>query len=63
VSSAVYYPLLLSRQTAYQRYPVANGGSPDATTLAGQVLSIPMHPYLREDTQDYIIQTIAELTR
>lgn len=26
--------------------------------LAGEVLSLPMHPYLQEETQDYIIDAV-----
>lgn len=58
VPTMVYYPIPLSRQTAYAHYPSAPGGVPVAETLAEQVLSLPMHPYLDETTQDRIIATV-----
>ena len=51
VPSAIYYPIPLDRQSGYARYPVAPGGVPVGERLSGEVLSLPMHPYLDGDTQ------------
>jgi dTDP-4-amino-4,6-dideoxygalactose transaminase len=51
VPTAVYYAKPLHRQTAYRDYPIAGNGLPVSDRLAGQVLSLPMHPYLAADTQ------------
>ncbi len=56
VPTAIYYSRPLHWQTAYRDYPVAEGGLPVSERLATEVLSLPMHPYLDEDTQDYIIE-------
>lgn len=55
VPTAIYYPLSLSQQTAYRHYPKPASGVPISERLAGQVLSLPMHPYLDEATQNRII--------
>ena len=58
VPTAIYYPLPLSQQTGYRRFPTAPGGVPVSERLAGQVLSLPMHPYLDEATQDRIVEVV-----
>lgn len=54
IPTAVYYPRPLHRQTAYRDFPVAAGGCPIAERLATEVLSLPMHPYLDQATQEKI---------
>lgn len=58
IPSAVYYPKPLHQQTAYKDYPQAGNGLPVSDRLAGEVLSLPMHPYLDEQTQQFIIAGI-----
>lgn len=58
VPTAIYYPIPLSRQTAYRHYPAVPGGVPVSDQLAGEVLSLPMHPYLEAPVQDRIIETV-----
>lgn len=58
VPTAIYYPRPLHRQTAYQRYPSAKAGLAVSDAIAARVLSLPMHPYLDEDVQDYIIGSL-----
>jgi dTDP-4-amino-4,6-dideoxygalactose transaminase len=58
IPSVVYYPKPLHRQAAYRHYPVAGNGLPVTDRLADEVLSLPMHAYLDEATQD---RTIAAL--
>ncbi|MEP3438356.1 MAG: DegT/DnrJ/EryC1/StrS aminotransferase family protein [Hoeflea sp.] len=54
VPSAVYYAKPLHRQDAYSHYGVAGGELPVTDMLSGCVLSLPMHPYLDEETQDRV---------
>jgi dTDP-4-amino-4,6-dideoxygalactose transaminase len=62
ISTAIYYPVPLHRQTAYKEFPRANGrGLPQAERLAKTVLSLPMYPYLDEATQDRVITRVREL--
>jgi len=55
VPTAIYYPKPLHLQPAYSRFPVAGNGLPASENAAAEVMSLPMHPYLDEATQDYIV--------
>jgi len=58
VPSAVYYPIPIHKQGVYSGYPTAPGGLPVTEAKAGQVISLPMHPYLTADDQDLVIAAI-----
>ena len=60
VPTAVYYPRPLHIQTAYREYPIAGAALPVAETVAMEVLSLPMHAYLDEVSQDQVISAIIE---
>lgn len=60
IPTAIYYPNPLQRQSAYAAFPADTMGMAATDAAAEQVLSLPMHPYLDEPTQDRII---AALTR
>jgi dTDP-4-amino-4,6-dideoxygalactose transaminase len=55
IPTMVYYPKPLHHQKAYGHYAVAGNGLPVSERLPAEVLSLPMHPYLDEATQDRII--------
>lgn len=63
VPTAVYYPKPLHEQTAYRNYPIAGGNLPVSERLSAQVLSLPMHPYLENDVQDYIVDSVKAVIR
>ena len=64
IPTAIYYPKPLHRQTAYRSYPVAGNGLPVSDRIADEVVSLPMHPYLEPDEQDFITDIVrAELGR
>jgi dTDP-4-amino-4,6-dideoxygalactose transaminase len=56
VPTMVYYPIPLSRQPAYAHYPSAP--TPVSQALSSHVVSLPMHPYLDEETQDRVIGAV-----
>jgi UDP-2-acetamido-2-deoxy-ribo-hexuluronate aminotransferase len=58
IPSAVYYPVTLDRQPALQDISRVSGTLEVTHALAEKVVSLPMHPYLEEDTQDVIVQAI-----
>ena len=58
IPTAIYYPIPLHLQQAYKHYPVGKGGVAVSTRLAGEVISVPMHAYLDEATQDRIIDAV-----
>ncbi|OCZ66987.1 aminotransferase DegT [Achromobacter xylosoxidans] len=61
IPTAIHYPRPIHAQPAYSRY--ADGSTPVSETLAGQVLSLPMHPDLDAATQDYIVRTVRQAAR
>ena len=58
VPTAIYYPKPLHRQSAYRDFPVVEGGLPVTDRLAEEVISLPMHAYLDEATQDRVIAAV-----
>jgi dTDP-4-amino-4,6-dideoxygalactose transaminase len=58
IPSAIYYPLPMHRQAAYQEYGEGEGMCPVAETLAKRVLSLPMHPYLDAATIDRVSEIV-----
>ena len=58
VPTAIYYTRSLHQQTAYRDFPVADGGLPASERLSDDVISLPMHAYLDEPTQQRIIEAV-----
>jgi len=58
IPTAQYYPTPVHRQGAYTGYPVADGWLPVTEKLSGEVISLPMHAYLDEPTQDRIVAAV-----
>jgi dTDP-4-amino-4,6-dideoxygalactose transaminase len=63
VPTAIYYPKPLHQQTAYRRFPVAGNGLPVSDRVCHEVVALPMHPYLKPATQDYIIEAARDALR
>lgn len=58
VPVAIHYPRPLHTQAPYRAFPTPTSGVPVAERLAGEVLSLPMHPYLDETTQSRIVDAL-----
>jgi dTDP-4-amino-4,6-dideoxygalactose transaminase len=58
IPTAIYYPKSMHQQTAYRDFPVADGGVPISEALSDDVISLPMHAYLDEPTQERIIRAV-----
>jgi dTDP-4-amino-4,6-dideoxygalactose transaminase len=58
IPTAIYYTRSLHQQIAYRSFPVAAGGLPVSEKLSTEVISLPMHAYLDESTQDRIIEAV-----
>ncbi|MGB9114687.1 DegT/DnrJ/EryC1/StrS family aminotransferase [Bradyrhizobium sp.] len=58
IPTAVYYPKSMHQQAAYRDFPVADGGLPASERLSFDVISLPMHAYLDEPTQERIIKAV-----
>ena len=58
IPTAIYYPKSMHQQTAYRDFPVADGGLAASESLSRDVISLPMHAYLDEPTQERIIKVV-----
>ena len=56
IPTAVYYPIPLGRQGGYAHFPSVP--TPVSDSLSASVVSLPMHPYLDEATQDRITAAV-----
>lgn len=64
IPTAVYYPLPLHLQPAYESCPRAPAGLAVSEDLAKRSLSLPFHPYLTDDVQERVIaEVLAGSTR
>ncbi len=58
VPTAIYYPKPLHRQQVYAGFPCADGSLPVTDRLADEVISLPMHAYLDEPSQDRVVAAV-----
>ena len=58
IPSVVYYPKSLTQQEAYFSFPKVGAGTPVSEKLSEVVLSLPMHPYLSNNSQEQIISVV-----
>ena len=62
IPTAVYYPVPMHEQAPYKRYPTAPSGLPVTEEKKRTVMSLPMHPYLDNETQDDVIERLEAAT-
>lgn len=58
IPTAVYYPTPMHLQTAYREFGGGVGSLPNSERLCGEVLSLPMHPFLGERDLDRICDAL-----
>lgn len=58
VPTAVHYPVPLNLQPVFADLGQPEGSFPHAEAAARRVMSLPMHPFLDEETQDAIVAAI-----
>jgi dTDP-4-amino-4,6-dideoxygalactose transaminase len=58
IPTAIYYPIPLHLQTAFKSLGYKHGDFPVSERCSERIFSIPMHPYLDENTQKEIVSTI-----
>jgi dTDP-4-amino-4,6-dideoxygalactose transaminase len=63
IPTMIYYPKPLHLQTAYKHFPLAGNGLPISERLAKEVLSLPMHPYLDDASQDRVIDALSSVMK
>jgi UDP-2-acetamido-2-deoxy-ribo-hexuluronate aminotransferase len=59
VPTAIHYPIPLNEQLAYRDLS-RPAECPEARRVANQVLSLPMGPYLKEDDQCKVVETLVD---
>lgn len=58
VPTMIFYPRPMHLQPAYEKYGNGEGSLPVSEMLGGQVLSLPMNPYLSDETVHAICDAI-----
>ena len=58
IPTAVYYPKPMHLQPAYEKYGAGAGSLPVGEDLSQRILCLPMHPYMSDETADYICDTV-----
>jgi dTDP-4-amino-4,6-dideoxygalactose transaminase len=58
VPTAVYYPVPLHLQKAFQSLDYHEGDFPVTEDVAKRIFSLPMHPYLKDKIIERIIEVI-----
>lgn len=61
IPSMIYYPRGLHQQAAYKSLQLKDEDYPNTIAAANRCLSLPMHPYMKEETQQFIIENILEV--
>ncbi len=60
IDTLIHYPVPVHLQEAYKDLQYKQGDFPSAEQLSGEILSLPMHPYLTEDNVSRICNKICE---
>jgi UDP-2-acetamido-2-deoxy-ribo-hexuluronate aminotransferase len=58
IPTAIYYPKPLHLQTAFSFLGYQQGDFPISEEISGRIFSLPMHPYLEQDAQIKIANTL-----
>jgi dTDP-4-amino-4,6-dideoxygalactose transaminase len=60
IETQIHYPRAVHQQPAYHHLGYGGGSFPVTETLIQEILSLPMHPFLREEEVRYVAETIIE---
>ena len=63
IPTAIYYPIPMHRQTAFNYLNLEDNRCPMADRLADTVISLPIHPYLSEADQDMICKAVRDFLK
>jgi dTDP-4-amino-4,6-dideoxygalactose transaminase len=63
IPNAIYYPIPLHLQVAYRNHGYKEGYFPVSERMAKIVISLPMHPDLSSEEQDYVVDAIKTFLR
>ena len=60
IPSMIYYPRGLHQQAAYKKYVLHDDDYPNTIAATQRVLSLPIHPYIMEEEQMIVVNTLLE---
>lgn len=60
IPTMIYYPKPLHLQTAFSYLGYENGTMPHSEEASEKIFSLPMHPYLKEEEQELIVNALTE---
>ncbi len=60
IPAAIYYPKPLHLQEAFRFLEYNRGDFPISEEVSDQIFSLPMHPYLTENEQSFIVDVLKE---
>lgn len=63
IPTAIYYPIPMHKQTAFNYLNPGENRCPISEKLADTVISLPIHPYLTESDQDMICEAVRNSLR
>ena len=63
IPTMVYYPKPLHKQTVYKDYNYNLEDLKISEKISERVLSLPMHPYLTEETVNYICNNLIDIIK
>ena len=63
IPTAVFDPRPLHLQEAFADLGGKPGDFPVAEAVAGDIMALPMHPYMDEETQETVIAAVQSATR
>jgi UDP-2-acetamido-2-deoxy-ribo-hexuluronate aminotransferase len=63
IPTAVYYPKCLHEQPVFSDLGYRWGDFPESEKASREVLSLPMHPFLTEKEQDFIVESLKDALR
>lgn len=58
IPTAVYYPKCLHEQPVFRKLGYRLGDFPESERASREVISLPMHPFLKEEEQDRVIEVL-----
>jgi UDP-2-acetamido-2-deoxy-ribo-hexuluronate aminotransferase len=61
IPTAIYYPKCVHEQPAFSYLGYKYGDFPESEKASGEVLSLPMHPFLSLQDQDLIINSLTKI--
>jgi dTDP-4-amino-4,6-dideoxygalactose transaminase len=60
IATAIHYPVPIHRQPAYRELGYSEGDFPVTERLTGEIVSLPMHPFLTQADVQYVARAAAE---